>query len=101
MATVTRIKRIAPLQFGKVLAVLYGLLSLIIVPFYTMFLALASFAPPQRGGGAPTIMLGFGVIMILILPVFYACMGFIFGVISAFIYNLVASWIGGIEIELE
>ncbi len=45
-----RIKRIAPLQAGKMMGVLYG------------------------------------------------C---IFGVISAAIYNLIARWIGGIEVEVE
>jgi len=33
--------------------------------------------------------------------VIYGVMGFIFGVISAAIYNLVAHWIGGIEVEVE
>ena len=32
---------------------------------------------------------------------FYGVFGFIFGVISAAIYNLIARWIGGIEVEVE
>ena len=34
-------------------------------------------------------------------PIIYAVMGFIIGVIGAFIYNLVAKWVGGIEVEVE
>lgn len=48
--------------------------------------------------------------MTLALPVFYACMGFsaaastfyaVIGVLSAAIYNLIAKWLGGIEVEVE
>jgi hypothetical protein len=42
-------------------------------------------------------MFGMGLFM----PVIYGVMGFIFGVIGAAIYNLVAGWIGGIEVEVE
>ena len=47
------------------------------------------------------IIAGFGLLMLIIIPIMYAGMGFIFGVIGAFIYNVVAMWIGGIEVELE
>jgi len=42
-------------------------------------------------------MFGMGLFM----PVIYGVMGFIFGVIGAALYNLVANWIGGIEVEVE
>jgi hypothetical protein len=37
----------------------------------------------------------------ILMPVIYGVMGFIGGVISAAVYNLVARWIGGIELEVE
>ena len=40
----------------------------------------------------------FGIGSIITIPIFYGVMGFIFGMITAFIYNLVAGWIGGLEI---
>jgi hypothetical protein len=42
-------------------------------------------------------MFGMGILM----PVIYGVMGFIGGVIGAAVYNLVARWIGGIELEVE
>jgi hypothetical protein len=42
-------------------------------------------------------MFGMGILM----PVIYGVMGFIGGVIGAAVYNLVARWIGGIEVEVE
>jgi len=46
-------------------------------------------------------MMAFGIGFALAMPVLYAVMGFIFGVIGAGLYNLVAGWIGGIEVDVE
>jgi hypothetical protein len=89
------VKRIAPLQAGKMMGVLYA----------CMGLAAAAGAFAQHAQGAQTalaavvagIMFGMGIFM----PVIYGVMGFIFDVIGAAIYNLVARWIGGIEVEVE
>jgi hypothetical protein len=43
------------------------------------------------------IMFGFGIF----IPIIYGVMGFVFGIIMAAIYNLIAGWIGGIEVEVE
>ena len=82
-----RLTRIAPLQTGIVLATLYGILSLIAVPFLLL-------------AGLISGRLGFGVIFIIFLPVLYAAVGFIVGIIAAAVYNLVASWTGGLQFEL-
>jgi hypothetical protein len=46
-------------------------------------------------------MLAFGTGFALLMPIFYAVMGFVFGVVGAFIYNVLAKWVGGIELEVE
>jgi len=101
-----RIKRIAPLQAGKMLGVLYACLGLIFLPFIALAALAGAFAQQaqhaQGGSSAPAaiatgVMIGFGIMM----PVAYGVMGFVFGVIGAAIYNLIASWIGGIEVEVE
>ena len=91
-----RIKRIAPLQLGVMLAVLYGIISIIIIPFLMLALAM-----PAAAGRRPTGMMALGMGFVIVLPFIYAALGFVFGVISAAIYNLVAKWIGGIEVEVE
>jgi hypothetical protein len=97
LSTTHRIKRIAPLQAGKVLAILYGAMGLIFLPFFLLMMAITSQLPGAQRG----IFAFIGVGMALALPVFYACMGFVFGVLGAVIYNLVAQWVGGIEVEVE
>ena len=39
--------------------------------------------------------------ILIIVPMFYSFLGFIFGVVGAAIYNLVAKWLGGLQVEVE
>ncbi len=97
LSTTRRLKSIAPLQLGKMLALLYGIMGAIFCPFFLLMSLVASHGPtPQRVG-----VLAFGTGFALMLPFIYAAFGFIGGIVSAFIYNLIAKWIGGIEVEVE
>ena len=93
-----RLKRIAPLQLGKMSAVIYALGSLIVVPFILLFTALASVIQPAPIAVPGIAALGLGAI--IIFPIIYGILGFIVGAFGALIYNLVAKWIGGIEVEV-
>jgi hypothetical protein len=57
--------------------------------------ATAAKTVPQR---LPAIFSG---VFLIFLPIIYAVIGFIGGVITALIYNLVAKWTGGIEFTTE
>jgi hypothetical protein len=89
-----KIKRFAPLQLGKVLGVLYGAMGLLFAP---IFLATAIFelAAPT---GIPTLI---GIGMAIITPIFYGAIGFISGVVGAWLYNVTARFTGGMEVEFE
>jgi hypothetical protein len=97
------IKSIHPLQLGKVLAITYGALALLIVPIFLLIAAIAGLASRAHGGGGPptATFLGMGVGFAIFAPILYALMGFLTGVVGAFVYNLVASWVGGIGVEVE
>jgi len=84
-----RIKRIAPVQLGKVLAVIYALISL----FFFLFMLIATIAAPEEKEP--------GLLFTFIMPVLYIIFGFIGGIIGAIIYNYSAKWVGGIIIDLE
>ena len=97
-----KITKIEPLQFGKILAALYAVMSLLFVPFMIMFSLIANSVPQPEGQEMPTgFFLGFGLVFCLLAPIFYGIMGFLTGVVGAFIYNLTAKKIGGIEVEVE
>ena len=97
LPTTRTLKRVAPLSAGKVLALVYGAMGLIFIPFFLLMSALTANLPPQQRG----IFALIGTGMAIAMPVFYAVMGFLFGVIGAAIYNLVAKMVGGIEVEVE
>ena len=44
---------------------------------------------------------GFDVVTVLLLPITYGVSGFVMGAITAFLYNHVSKWIGGLEVELS
>ena len=89
MTTIRRLTRVAPLKAGIVLGILYGILGLIAAPFFL----LAAFA--GREGAAA------GIGLAVMLPIMYAVGGFVGGIISAALYNLVAKWTGGLEFEVS
>lgn len=90
-----RLKRIDPVQAAKVAAVIYFLISLV-------FLLPIMLIGQVTGGSGFSEAFGLGIGMaILVLPVVYAVLGFVVVAISCLIYNLVAGWVGGIEVEVE
>lgn len=84
-----QIRRFGIGQTAKVVAALYTLLGLVFVP---VLLVAAMFSPKETG---------FGTGLAVALPVLYGVMGFIFTAIACAIYNFVAGFVGGIEVELE
>jgi len=92
------LKRIAPLQAGKILGIVYGAMGLLFMPFILLLSVIASHLPHGQEAPLPFI---FGLGFAIMAPVFYGVMGFLVGVIGAAIYNLVARWVGGLEVEVE
>jgi hypothetical protein len=43
----------------------------------------------------------FGVGAVIMFPILYGAFAFVASLISAALYNLLASWVGGIEVELQ
>ena len=97
-----RLTRISPLQLGIVHAVFYGLISLVVfTPIFLLMSIIAPHLPANQQQPAPQLFFGMGIAMAFIMPFAYAILGFIFGVIAALIYNLVARMTGGIEFTVE
>ncbi|MEK6374241.1 MAG: hypothetical protein AABO58_16260 [Acidobacteriota bacterium] len=43
----------------------------------------------------------FGAAAVVALPIFYGILGFIMTLIMAALYNLVAGWVGGVELDVQ
>jgi len=94
-----RLTHIAPVKLGIVLAVVYGVMSLVIIVPCFLLISLAGVANTARTGNP--MLVNFTGVFVIFLPIIYAVIGFIGGVIAALIYNLVAKWTGGIEFITE
>ncbi len=91
-----KLKKLGVLSVAKLQAVIMAVFGLVIGIFY------ATLGPLMRAvTGSPAMSSQLGVLAIIILPIFYGILGFVFGAIGALLYNLFAKWLGGIEVELE
>ncbi|HEY8098304.1 MAG TPA: hypothetical protein VIE91_04230 [Methylophilaceae bacterium] len=79
-----QIINVSPIQTAKVIALLYFLISL---PFVGLMAISFSFAP------GPKMPIG----LLFLFPFLYLIFGFIFTALGAWLYNLAAGWVGGIE----
>lgn len=95
--TKRRLKRIAPLSAGTMLALLHGVMGLIFLPFFALAILGASQAPDAQAIPFAAV----GAALALFAPVAYAAMGFVTGALGAVLYNFFVRWTGGIEFQVE
>lgn len=101
------IRRVSPWSLAKVAGVLQGAMGLVVGLMFSLIGAaiagLGNASPDTELAPFGGAMMGamFGVGAVVILPVVYGVLGFITGAVVAFIYNLVAGAIGGIEIDVD
>ncbi len=62
---------------------------------------LAGAALASTRSQTPIAGLVFGAGAIIFLPVLYGVIGFLFSLIGAALYNVVAGMVGGVEVELQ
>ena len=94
-----RLTHVDPLKLGITLGIIYAIISLVIIVPLFFLISLAGLAHTARSGAAlPAIFSG---VFLIFLPVIYGVMGFIGGVIMAFVYNITAKWTGGVEFTTE
>jgi hypothetical protein len=100
-----RIRKLGVLSIAKIYAVMMLVMSLLIsIPYglFIMVFGVAMMGTGEKAGfaaGGGSIV--FGLLVMIGLPIFYGIMGFIMGAISAFVYNIFAGMVGGVEIEVE
>lgn len=99
------IKRIDPVSVAKIAAVIYAVIGFLIGGIFSLLavfgLALTGSQNPYGSGTmSPLIGGAIGIGAVIVSPILYGIMGFIFALIGAWIYNMVAASVGGIQIEV-
>ena len=91
------IKKIGILSLAKLETILMAIFGLLLGIFYAILAAVI--------GTGETLtditLIQFGWLSIIIFPVIYAILGFVTGIIGGWLYNVIAGWVGGIELELS
>lgn len=93
-----RIRRFNVLKTATVVGVMYMvIIAIFVVPFLLLFSFVGIAGSSQGQGGGVGAILGIGLFAIF----FYGILGWVFTAIACVIYNAVAGWIGGIEVQVE
>lgn len=101
----TIIKRVDPVSLAKLQGIIMALVGLVAALLMTLVGSLAgalfSSFPEAENTVSTGGILALGAGAIIFLPIAYGVAGFVGGLIGGLIYNLVAKWVGGIELELQ
>ncbi len=94
------VKSIDLLSLAKIQGLIGAAIGVLVgVVFFFMALFFSFFMPAVNE--AKMLGIGMGFASIIFFPLFYGIAGFLGGLITALIYNLVAKWIGGIKVQLK
>jgi hypothetical protein len=93
------IKRIGPLSFAKLSAVLHAVMGLVVGGVFSLVGLVGGFASDAAGAGSVGAIIG--VAAIVVFPIFYAVMGFVITLFAAWLYNFAAEFVGGVEIDVQ
>jgi len=91
------IKRFGVLSVGRAFGIMYGLMGLILGAILSVLSLIVSVLSGQSLILNPLV----GVWSIVLLPLFYGIVGFLMGLLTAWLYNISARWVGGIVVELK
>jgi uncharacterized membrane protein YdjX (TVP38/TMEM64 family) len=91
------LRRVEPLRAANVAGVVYAVLTaalvIVVLPF---FLAVSALLP-----SSDELAPGAIVLVLLFYPVLGAVMGWICGLLTAVIYNVIVRWTGGLQLEVS
>lgn len=93
------IRRVAPLSCAKVAGVLYAILGIVFGACVSLFASMGGMMGGHPGRAAAAGVFGLGAV--IFLPILYGIGGFLLALIGAWLYNIVAGLIGGIELDLQ
>ena len=100
------IRKIGVMSLGKLMAVMYAGIGLLLGGLYALFAVVGDGAMMAMGGEENAalgggMVIGMGLAAVVVAPIVYGIFGFIGGVISAFFFNLAAKYAGGLELEVQ
>jgi hypothetical protein len=100
-----RIRSFGVLSFGKYLAVFNAFMGFLIGLMYgglmMLFSAIGLAGGGKNVGPLAAVGIGGGIAAIIFIPIMYALIGFIGGIIATAFANIALKMTGGLELEIE
>lgn len=93
------IKRVGPVSCAKIAGTLYAIMGLILGGFFSLLAAAGGFGADTPGAAGFGAIVGVG--SIIVFPILYGVIGFVATLIGAWLYNVLAGMVGGIELEVQ
>jgi hypothetical protein len=91
------IRRVGALSCARVAGLLYLILGFVFGAIVSLLTMGGTMFGDQPGGVFASM---FGASAIVVLPIFYGCLGFVMTFIMAVLFNLVVGITGGIEVDV-
>ena len=96
-----RITHIGPISVAKVAFVLYGVIGLVFGAVVAVISLLGAGLGVAAGEESSLLGAMFGVGAVILLPLFYGGLGALMALFTAWLYNVVAGFVGGVEVRTE
>jgi hypothetical protein len=93
------IKRIGPVSCAKITGTLYAFLGICVGAIFSAASSVGGFASNGSEGAGLGALIGVG--SIVVFPVLYGGIGFVATLVGAWLYNVVAGLVGGIELDFQ
>lgn len=93
------LKRLGPLSCAKIAGTLYAIIGLLVGAVFSV-LSLAS-GLGWNASGDPGLRPLIGIGAIVAFPILYGGMGFVTTLVGAWLYNILAGALGGIEMDFQ
>ena len=99
-----KIRRVGVLSLARIMAILYAGIGFIGGAIFACFalLGVGMATAARHDASLPSFVPAlFGVGAVILFPIMYGIMGFVGGVLTGWLYNLCAGFVGGVELEME
>ena len=93
------IKRIGPLSVARLSGMLYAILGLIFGGIFSLIALAGGFASDTEGAAGVGAIVGVGAVVAF--PILYGLIGFVATLIGAWLYNVAAGVVGGVEVDIQ
>lgn len=93
------IKRVGPVSCAKVSGLLYAIIGLLVGGIFSLAAMAGAFASDTAGAAGLGAIIGVGAVVAF--PILYGLMGFVATLIAAWLYNVAAGIVGGVEVDMQ